>query len=58
MSLAECIVCNINIFIIEFVCLRYPDLERTSFVRSVISQPAWPFFETEDERESLSFLRL
>ncbi|KAK1398103.1 hypothetical protein POM88_007966 [Heracleum sosnowskyi] len=34
----------------------YPDLGRTSFVRSVINQPAWSCFETEDERENFSFL--
>ncbi|XP_074366821.1 uncharacterized protein LOC141707518 isoform X3 [Apium graveolens] len=34
----------------------YPGLERTSFVRSAINQPAWSCFETENERENLSFL--
>lgn len=34
----------------------YGDLVGTSFIRSVINQPAWSCFETEDERENLSFL--
>ncbi|XP_063950408.1 uncharacterized protein LOC108221700 isoform X2 [Daucus carota subsp. sativus] len=34
----------------------FPNLQRTTSVRSVINQPAWSSFESEDERENLSFL--